>query len=485
MSWMRTQQRALGILASWLWLIFVLLCCVGPTAATFLPQPHLWWNYTLPVDSNGFDRSVLQGNGAVVSQDGSRVFVTAQDGSLHILRTGDLNRSVYFEPTGTNNGTGFSCQSSISLHESPNGVHFAVYAVIENDTSLATANSRVIAVDPDGKHLWTVNITGTASGTPVVNGNGTRVYVTHNAISPYTSSLDGFITTIVVDSRAGYHGSIDTTLPHNSQGSLGTLTPVTVRTVRNGGDSIDVAAFAKTQAYSYSSTSGGDVYVLTSTSSNAAIKAGKTREGYYNMTLVSSFPLTASARPQLSSNGLQLYLAQDQSRVMGWDGNVNLSLVEYNGLSNIPPRWEQRLTDNAGNNYGPIVTTPILTPDDQTLFVTTSAPNIVAINVNQGSMNWANSLTGNVLADPVLAYPKDGSASPVVHVFEVRHRNALGDVLHFPLGVLIVRRCYLTTTGFYWHHSPIRWRNREPKLADRLLYSDWFALLPRVCGGKR
>lgn len=307
--------------------------------AAFLSQPSLRWSINL-----AGERSVRQGNAVVVSRDGSRVFVTAQDGSLHILQVRALSRSLVFEPSNassSSSGSTTSCSSGVALYETSQGVQFAAYAVTDTAASSGIQSSRVLAVNASsGEELWTVTVDGAVAGTPWINADGSRIYVTHNeppssqtTSSAYTGSTVGSISVIG-------SGQLITTLqsPDNVT-SLGPFTPVTGTTVSLGGTLMDVVALAETRDPStrVASTVGG-VYVLMQQQSTG---------NPYQLRLVSNATHTASAAPALSSLGTSLYVGQDQATVTGWDKTNDITAVLFAGRQDVPPRWNVTVGSSA------------------------------------------------------------------------------------------------------------------------------------------
>jgi hypothetical protein len=96
----------------------------------YLLEPSLEWTYQLPGSGSLSGRGVRKDNAVVVSYDGSSVFVTADDGTLHIVKPSDLSSSIVVDvPINTSNSS-TECRSGISISEtSSRQVNFVVYAV--------------------------------------------------------------------------------------------------------------------------------------------------------------------------------------------------------------------------------------------------------------------------------------------------------------------------------------------------------------------
>jgi hypothetical protein len=96
----------------------------------FLSEPSLEWTYQLPGSGSLSGRGVRKNNAVVVSYDGLSVFVTADDGTLHILKPSDLSSSIVVDVPISSGNRSTECRSGISISETFNKqVNFVVYAV--------------------------------------------------------------------------------------------------------------------------------------------------------------------------------------------------------------------------------------------------------------------------------------------------------------------------------------------------------------------
>ncbi len=98
-----------------------------------------------------------QGNAVVLSPDGSRILVTADDGTLHIFDPAAFSNSTFFEPP-ISPGTyreGRSGVAWVMQNTSSSVVEYAVYAVIDTPEQVGIAY-----VDTSGE---VVNTTTTPS----------------------------------------------------------------------------------------------------------------------------------------------------------------------------------------------------------------------------------------------------------------------------------------------------------------------------------
>ena len=113
-----------------------LLLSASAVQANFLSDPLVQWSYTLPV-AGDLTRSLRKGNAVVASLDDRLLFITAEDASFHILRTGDgMPVADAYQPTL--DGVSTTCNSGVVLAEDVYGVDYAVYAVIDSRDSSAS-----------------------------------------------------------------------------------------------------------------------------------------------------------------------------------------------------------------------------------------------------------------------------------------------------------------------------------------------------------
>jgi len=141
--------------------LLALLWAQTTTTATLLDTPNQKWNLSL-------NRPVRRGNAAV--SHGNKLFVTAQDGSLHIVT--ELHQEepeiIVVEPNAPS-----QCQSGVAVVAEPQKP--PEDAIIRNDDDKTILQ----AVHFNGSPRWSVELEGKAMGTPVVGRNG-FVYLSHN-----------------------------------------------------------------------------------------------------------------------------------------------------------------------------------------------------------------------------------------------------------------------------------------------------------------
>ena len=197
--------------------------------AELFSAPSLKWSLQLEGSGRLSGRGLRKGNAVVAYKDGTKIIVTADDGSLHIIQTTDQvvkTLSVYV-PDGIV-GRYMECRSGATVvdaniqdghyiiatttdsantntnNEVAKEEDYIIYAVIDNTvvpdvgifnsgmiSSIAgnennnnnnnfnnIVSSRVIAVNMDGTFKWSVEVQGRIEGNPIVGKTG--LYVTHN-----------------------------------------------------------------------------------------------------------------------------------------------------------------------------------------------------------------------------------------------------------------------------------------------------------------
>jgi hypothetical protein len=309
------------------------LCLFLPaTEANFLPTPNVRWTYDLSGASSGTttSRRLGRGNNVVASQDGSRVFSTASDGSLHIVYTSALDFSSVFEPEVLVD-TVTSCQSGVTLVEIETDtsddakVEYAVYAVTDESTAQETT-SRLLAVNVDGTLRWSAVLEGSVVGKPIVGAAQNTFYVVHNIPGASAEAADvGRISVIVVDSQGG--PLVAATLPETAANAP--FGPATGKTIQeqNGpgqnGSEIDIIVFGENIDDGLSQE--GALYMLIPSSENEAL-GGRGNEAY-DLRLIFDFARSTVARPAVSADGTAVYLASQESTLTGWNGRRGVSGV--------------------------------------------------------------------------------------------------------------------------------------------------------------
>ena len=165
---MPKQQSTLPLRA--LLSVFLFQVLATSTQASFLKEPKVQWTHSLPGSGTLSGRGLRQGNEVLVNDDDGTLFVTADDGSLHLINTNKLESSISFVPE-TPSGTYTESATGVTLVRNPDSgaVDYAVYAVVDVpvragvlyddfklDASRTSTLSRLLAVNLDGSLRWSL-----------------------------------------------------------------------------------------------------------------------------------------------------------------------------------------------------------------------------------------------------------------------------------------------------------------------------------------
>ena len=317
--------------------------------AAFLPSPNVRWTYELP---GATPRRLGPGNNVVASSDGSRVFSTTSDGSLHILYTSALFASKVFEPE-TELGDVLTCRSGVTLVENEAGnVEYAVYAVLDevtvadifaeaSDAPLTSPSSRLLAVNVDATLRWSLRLPGTVVGNPILGGDGNTFYIVHNIASTLelTETLAedvGRVSVVVLEPEGPI---ITATLPETPDNAP--FAPASGRTIPGqgpGGSPTDVVVFGENRENGLSEDGALFMFVPSAEFN----RLGGRGNAAYDLRVASAFPRSAVARPAISQSGAEVFLAQQESTITGWNDNRELSGVIAGTEEDLFPAWLNR-----------------------------------------------------------------------------------------------------------------------------------------------
>ena len=338
--------------------LFLVSLCLSfhGTVGSLRPQPSVRWQHRL-VGADGLSgRGLRKGNEVVAHKGGHLIFVTADDGSLHILDSRSLeNKSVVFEPVSAT-GTSTECRSGVSQVEDKEGkTQYLVYAVI--DTPVVSGvevrngelqanlgvqvSSRVLGVNLDGTLRWSLPLEGIISGTPLVGTNGT-IYVSHNveteSFGGRSDSRIGYVSVVLVNDD----GVPEVTASLSDAGNAPFGPPSLVSVPQGEGgpgeisfETADYVAVAESWNYGYSAEGG--VHLLMP-SEQYDVLNGKGTDSY-KLILAAFWPYSTVTRPTLSPTGESLWMNGYSSTIGGWTENRGLSNVISGRDDEVFPRW--------------------------------------------------------------------------------------------------------------------------------------------------
>jgi hypothetical protein len=355
---------------------FLLLSCsfIDTVRAQLLPVPTPKWSVQLQGSGPQSGRGLRKGNAIVADKDGTKIVVTANDGSLHIIQTTNQVKTLAVYVPDEKEGTTMECKSAATIVDgnqqdglfySTEGEEeiakedFIVYAVVDNAEDAPTFNenrggtdkSRVIAVNRKGSLKWSVEVPGQIEGSPIVGKTG--IYITHNLNDYGALSIikirpnDGMAT--VAATVSAYSEEEGTAIP---------LGPPALRTPpewEDEEDSEDVVVVAENWDDGFSNTRGG-MYMLAS-SDNTEEKKGKeednapttARSGEFELVKISNWSFSASAPPLVY--GDSIFVGAAAGVVGGFTGNRknDLSGILSGREDQIRPRWGYQVAPNMQN----------------------------------------------------------------------------------------------------------------------------------------
>jgi len=352
------------------------------------PEPTLKWETRLPDTGTVVSGSPgpRRQNAVQISPDDALVYVTLDDGTLHILDalTGTPTASYTPEKSTQTGATGQTvCTSGVSFYTDRNdNVEYAVYAVIDTSASgFVPTSSRVVAINhPTGDVRWVSGpIQGTISGTPQVGSDGEYIYLTRN-LDPEDDSrrADGHFSLLTTaNGQIIFTEASSTYLGGNETGPYAPLALVHNPTSGNFGDGEgnnnrnDVAVWAQ-------SNGGGKVLNGMSFAfqlpSNADIVSGTTTFKPY---LLKVNGWSTAAKPTLSYDGQNLYFTASKASLRGWNTRFGRRAS-----------WKAEQLDTARNGRLPLNNAATLSIDERSLFVASGANSFYSIDAYSGETQW-------------------------------------------------------------------------------------------------
>lgn len=349
--------------------------------AELLLEPSLKWSVQLEGSGRLSGRGLRKGNAIVAYKDGTKIFVTANDGSLHIIQTTttQVNTLAIFMPDEIQ-GRFTECRSGATVvdqniaaatEEDNNGNNFdgapvrttlglgvvkedyIIYAVRDSTVSSVSVglnsaedivSSRVIAVNLDGTYKWSVQVEGRIEGNPVVGKSG--IFVSHNSDDGI-----GYLSIIRIDPDNESANIVATvsppaTQPGNVNGPFGP--PALQQHPQPSYEDEyldDVVVVAESWDQGFSENQGG-LYMLTL---NTTDDESFSFTSGYLLRKISSYSYSAIAPPLVY--GDSIFLGSAGGTLAGFTGGRknNLSGILSGREEEIDPRWRNEVTPNPRN----------------------------------------------------------------------------------------------------------------------------------------
>mgnify|MGYP005847354767 CR=1 FL=1 len=325
---------------------------------SFLEEPSVRWTYRLPGSGTLSGRGLRKHNEVLASPDGSTVFVTADDGSLHFIHPENLQSSFVFEPDSVR-GAFTESRSGVTLVEKNNGeLDYVVYAVADipietdvpynnlqqqggGDNRRSSTLSRLLAVNVDGSLRWSIPLSGSIVGKPVIGDQGKKLYVVHNVPNfAGGSRTRGKVSVVLL---RGDNPVVTASIsPLNRNAPFG---PPAGITVEMDGTMRDVLVFSEAWENGY--VAEGQAYMFKPSSLHDEFD-GQGNDAY-ELTVISNWPYSSVTRPALYQDGTEAFMGAMGARLGGWTGSSSLEDVLEGRSDAVAPAWELALDPNKGN----------------------------------------------------------------------------------------------------------------------------------------
>lgn len=359
--------------------------------AIMTASPSHRWSFDLPHTNGRISSSALlrKNNAVVPSGDGRRLYITTRDGSLSILTLkdgpnhgamsaegkwqdetgfGGVADVVAFQPTPIE-GRHIDCRSGVSLHETDDGDHFAVYAVSDvpmvqnqpmayNDETAEMifiasgieeedVQSRILAVNSDGSLRWEVSLSGYVEGTPLIGqADPTKVYVSLNIPDEAVDNVydpDVYRGSVVVLNEAGAEaGGVEVTASKQSQPVP--FGPLALRTVEIRGQTRDIIFATENRGGGH--VLAGGIYVLSPTE-EYDLRLGR-GNGAYELRTLSRWLRSSIAPCVISGDGDRLYAGGAGSSLAAFDLGTFVTSIGEKEM--IEAKWEGTFSASIQND---------------------------------------------------------------------------------------------------------------------------------------
>jgi PQQ-like domain len=339
----------------------------------------------------------LQGNGVVLAEDGSQLYVTASNGNLHIIdaESGQVLKTV--RPVLPNNDGDdddqpmiIRCHSSVAV-----GDAFVVYAITQEvDTgaktideiktttpsknataSVPTTTSRVVAVDRATLAVTWISdpLDGALAGIPVVSSDSRHIFLTRNAdTAAYFTILDSKRGDIILDESSldinvlsnHLYGPVSIIARHNNVSSSSTNTTNTTTTnmqpylggeVNNtndiivwhsGGSGKNEPTQGETQLFQFPMSNNNNNSESSDTGDRPRLRSHQL--GSRTWTVAAAPVLVNNDDDDDDSSGTNLYLGTSEGRIRGWQDDRAFELTPNYDLpvrNGDVPTWLALRTD--------------------------------------------------------------------------------------------------------------------------------------------
>ncbi|CAJ1941494.1 unnamed protein product [Cylindrotheca closterium] len=371
----------------------------------YFPQPELDWMVRL-------DERMDFGNGVVTSPfEDSIVYVTTYSGTLIALssKDGDIIATVNPTPISRVIEDGkaqqwlIHCTSGISFATTRSGNNFLVYSIVDEPPDLPGIDfkpkARVVAVSiPSHKIMWTsIELPGIPSGTPLVYGDqlrsATSMYIVliHNSrVSGIrnTTTHTGHITLLNPSKGTVIWEEAEWLLDDSPKGyAPPSMASNPLRGMYAGGkdNTNGIVIWASNDADGRGTVGNTYIFQLPSDFEEEPLYLNSLQTK-----VLKSVSWNAMAKPAISKNGKKMFFGVTGNQLRGWIGDSRFDQTAD---------WSSQLFKDNLDPKAPIPSNPILSMDENRLFVSSSSYDLACINTRNGKANWAVSGTSAFLSE--------------------------------------------------------------------------------------
>jgi outer membrane protein assembly factor BamB len=334
------------------------------------------------------------------------VYVTTHSGSLIALsaKDGDILATVNPTPIsrivddGKVQQWSLSCNSGISFSTTQSGNKFLVYSIVDEPPEFPGLDfmpkARVVAVSiPSHKIMWTSEeLPGIPSGTPLVYANqlrpATAMYIVliHNSriTKPdNTTTQTGHIALLNPEEGSVIFEESEWTLDDSPLGyAPASLTSTPIRGMYAGGkdNQNTIVVWASNDANGRGAVGRTYIFQLP-----RGFKEEPTYLNSLQTKVLKSVSWNAVVKPAINSDGTKLFFGISKNELRGW-------ISDDSRFDHAADWSSQRFKDHL-DPKAPIPSAPVLSMDENRLFVSSSAYDLASIDTRSGKANWVVSGT--------------------------------------------------------------------------------------------
>jgi len=422
----RTSSILLALVGVW----FTAEGIISEATLTHFTKPLIRWKNQLgcgTIACAGLKRN----NALVLSDDGSKLYLTRDDGSLVVLNTTNGRGIANYVPSLiATNWTVSNIGSGVSVHQQLGDIVYAVQdspppfrwtetfwyryegwyqSGVYNNSLLSklpplfypkpVESSRLVSLDSNGKARWTYQMQGLVVGTPIhggAYGNASKlVYVLLNV------NNTGQFT--VLRENNNTNGTITAQVLYRENSTFGyPYSPMTI--VRSATLEQDALYWYETMNREPGYDPRGKLHRITVQPKLLKIISSQARHEYVG----------SATRPLIDNNGTFIYVGGYGSRIhkLRWKANEPI----WKG-TNSSVAWTIQMDQSLRNETMPLMASPILSSDRNLLFAASTATSFYCINATTGAAIWKlNHKKKSIYTAEAKLSPDDAVLYSVLHM---------------------------------------------------------------------